>query len=158
MVSLRPMSSDEFRRYLGPAISSYGRMHHRAGIPLRRAMARARKDYAQLLPKGLKSPGHFLYSFLHRDKAIGMAWFELQRKEGTKKAFIFDINLKPAERGKGLGRKALRALEREARRLGAQAIGLHVFGHNRRARALYESSGYRYTSMHMSKALRSASR
>jgi ribosomal protein S18 acetylase RimI-like enzyme len=154
MVNLRPMSAEEFRRYLEPAIRSYGRMHHRAGVSLRRAMARARKDYAELLPKGLQSPGHFLYSFLHRDQVIGMAWFELQRKEGKKKAFIFDINLKPAQRGKGLGREALRALEREARRVGAQAIGLHVFGHNLRARSLYESSGYRYTSMHMSKPLR----
>ena len=154
MVALRPMSGEEFERYLEPAIRDYGRMHHRAGISLKRAMARARKDYAELLPKGLQSPGHFLYSFFHQGKAIGMAWFELQRKEGRKKAFIFDINLRPAQRGKGHGRKALRALEREAKRLGAQMIGLHVFGHNLRARALYETSGYRYTSMHMSKSLR----
>jgi GNAT superfamily N-acetyltransferase len=155
MVSLRPMRSEEFRRYLEPAIRGYARMHIRAGdIDPRKALARARADYAELLPKGVKSRGQFLYSILCEGKPIGMTWFELKRKHGKEKAFIFDFQVKPSERGKGLGRKALRALEREARRLGAQEVGLHVFGHNLRARALYETSGYRYTSMHMSKSLR----
>ena len=41
-------------------------------------------------------------------KAIGMSWFDLKR----------------SERGKGLGRKALRTLEREASRLGSSASGV----------------------------------
>jgi GNAT superfamily N-acetyltransferase len=155
MVALRPLTAEEFQRYLKPAIASYARMHQRAGkLPAKMALARARKDYRELLPKGVKSPHHHLYAIVHKGAAIGMTWFELRRKQGRRKAFIFDFQLKPSQRGKGFGRKSLRALEREARRLGAEEIGLHVFGQNLRARALYETSGYRYTSMHMSKALR----
>ena len=148
------MSTDEFRRYLEPAIRGYARAHQRAGLSARRAIAHAKREYAELLPKGVESPRHFLYSILHEGKSVGMTWFELQRKAGKRKAFIFDFQIKPSARGKGFGRRALRALEREAKRVGAQRVGLHVFGYNLRARALYETSGYRYTSMHMSKSLR----
>ena len=149
------MSSEEFRRYLEPAIRGYARMHQRAAkLSWKKAMAVARRDYAQLLPKGLKSRAQFLYSILHEGRVIGRVWFELKRKDGSNRAFIYDIALNPSQRGKGLGRRALRAFEREAKRLGAQVAGLHVFGHNARARALYETSGYHYTSMHMSKSLR----
>jgi len=149
------MSAEEFRRYLEPAIRGYARLHQRsARLTWKKALWVARRDYAQLLPKGLKSPRQFLYSFVHEGRTVGRVWFELKRKDGRKRAFIYDIALNPAQRGKGLGRKALRAFEQEAKRLGAQAVGLHVFGHNIRARTLYETSGYRYTSMHMSKSLR----
>ena len=149
------MSTEEFQRYLKPAIKGYARMHQRAGnLNAKSALARAQADYRQLLPKGLKTPGQFLYSIVAEGKAIGMSWFELKRKQGKRRAFIFDFQLKRSERGKGLGRKALRTLEREASRLGAQIVGLHVFARNQRARALYETSGYRYTSMHMGKSLR----
>jgi GNAT superfamily N-acetyltransferase len=155
MIALRPMSAEEFRRYLDPAIRSYARLHQRAGkLTWMRALARAKKDYAELLPRGLRSPRQFLYSILYEGRAIGMFWLEMRRKEGRKKAFIFDIQLKPSQRGKGFGRAALAALEGEAKRLGAREVGLHVFGHNVRARGLYETSGYRYTSMHMTKPLR----
>ena len=155
MVALRPMSPEEFQRYLKPAIASYARMHRRAGkLTDKQATARAKRDYAQLLPKGVRSANQFLYALVRAGKAIGMTWFEIRRKQGKRKAFIFDFQLQPSQRGKGFGRQSLRALEREAKRLGAEEVGLHVFGHNQRARALYESSGYRYTSMHMSKPLR----
>ncbi len=149
------MSASEFQRYLRPAIEGYARLHQRAGkLTAKRALTIAKRDYAQLLPKGLGSPRQFLYSILNNGKPIGSLWFELKRKDGKKRAFIFDFKVDPSHRGKGFGRKALQALEREAKRLGAQVVGLHVFGQNLRARALYETSGYRYTSMHMSKSLR----
>ena len=149
------MAEKEFRSYLEPAIRAYARMHQRAGgLTWRRALARARKDYAELLPRGLRSARQFLYSLVHESKPVGMTWFELRRKQGKRTAFIFDFQIARAQRGKGLGREALRALEGEARRLGAEEVGLHVFGSNLRARALYETSCYRYTGMHMRKPLR----
>jgi ribosomal protein S18 acetylase RimI-like enzyme len=155
MIALRPMAESEFRSYLAPAIRGYARQHRTAGdVDPKKALARARADYDELLPHGLKTPGQFMYSIVHAGKAVGMLWFELKKKHGKRRAFIFDFQIMPSQRGKGFGRKALRALEREARRLGAQVVGLHVFGHNRAARALYETSGYRYTSMHMNKPLR----
>ena len=63
-----------------------------------------------------------------------MLWFDLKQRHGKRKAFIFDFRLEKAQRGKGLGRQALAALDVAAR-------------------ALYEKSGFRYSSMHMTKDL-----
>ena len=45
-------------------------------------------------------------------------------------------------RGAGVGRALLRAVQDEARRLGARRITLRVLAHNTPARALYESEGF----------------
>jgi hypothetical protein len=58
-------------------------------------------------------------------------------------AFLYDIELAPATRGRGLGRATMLAAEDAARELGADRIRLNVFGHNTAARRLYESLGYR---------------
>ncbi|NNN33736.1 GNAT family N-acetyltransferase [Streptomyces sp. S3(2020)] len=45
-------------------------------------------------------------------------------------------------RGAGVGRALLRAVQEEARKLGARRITLRVLGHNAPARKLYESEGF----------------
>lgn len=150
------MTVPEFQRYLKPAIRDYAQMHIRAGdVDPKKALSRARQEYAELLPKGLASPGHHLYSITLAadDKPIGMVWFELKQRQGKRKAFIFDFAINKAQRGKGFGSRAMSAVEQQAKRLGAVAVDLHVFGHNLAARGLYEKCGYHYTGMHMTKDL-----
>ncbi len=57
-------------------------------------------------------------------------------------AHLEAIVVSSAARGQGLGRRLLQATERLASELGARSITLHAFRSNKRARALYESSGY----------------
>ncbi|HYL88590.1 MAG TPA: GNAT family N-acetyltransferase [Burkholderiales bacterium] len=155
-IALRPMTPGEFQRYLKPAIRGYAQMHIRAGdVEPKQALRRAKADYAQLLPKGLATPGHHLYTITLADngKPIGMAWFELKQRHGKRKAFIFDFAINKAQRGKGFGGQSMSAIEQQAKVLGAVTVDLHVFGHNLAARGLYEKCGYRYTGMHMSKDL-----
>ena len=155
-IALRPMSSAEFKRYLKPAIRGYAQAHARAGTWLpKQALRKATEAYAELLPKGLASPGHHLYtiSLAASGKPIGIAWFELKQRNGKRKAFIFDFAIDKSQRGKGYGAEAMSAIEQQARVLGAVVVGLHVFGDNLAARGLYEKRGFRYTSMHMSKDL-----
>ena len=66
------------------------------------ALKRAKADYAELLPKGIASPGHHLFTITLADggKPIGIAWFELRRRHGKRKAFIFDFAIDKAQRGK----------------------------------------------------------
>lgn len=45
------------------------------------------------------------------------------------------------------------ALEGEVRALGLSGVGLHVFGHNAGALALYRKLGYQPTSIQMFKAI-----
>lgn len=47
-----------------------------------------------------------------------------------------------AARGKGIGRRLVRAAVDEARRQGARRVTLRVLGHNTPARALYVSEGF----------------
>ena len=156
LLALRPMTAVEFQRYLKPAIRDYAQMHIRAGdVDPKQALKRAQADYAQLLPKGIASPGHHLYAIrpTQGGKAIGMVWFELKQRHGKRKAFIFDFAINKAQRGRGFGAQAMRAIEQQAKVLGAVIVELHVFGENMAARGLYEKCGYRYTSMRMSKDL-----
>jgi ribosomal protein S18 acetylase RimI-like enzyme len=156
LIALRPMSTGEFQRYLKPAIRGYAQMHIRAGdVEPKHALRRAKADYAGLLPKGLASPGHHLYTItlVEGGKRIGMVWFEIKQRHGKRKAFIFDFAIDKAQRGKGRGTQAMSVIEQQAKVLGALAVDLHVFGHNTAARGLYEKCGYRYMGMQMSKDL-----
>ena len=156
LIALRPMTAAEFQRYLKPAIRGYASLHARAGTWLpKQALRKATKAYAELLPKGLASPGHYLYTITMADsgKPLGIAWFELKQRNGKRKAFILDFAIEKAQRGKGLGTSAMSAIEQQASLLGAVAVDLHVFGENVAARGLYEKCGYRYTGMHMTKDL-----
>jgi ribosomal protein S18 acetylase RimI-like enzyme len=68
-------------------------------------------------------------------------------------AYVFDIAIEEAERGKGLGRATMLAAEEYVRRQGQAEIGLNVFGFNEPARALYESLGYHVVAVQMRKQL-----
>ena len=155
-IALRPMTAGEYRRYLKPAIRGYAQAHARAGTwPAKQALRKATEAYADLLPNGLASPRHHMYTIALADsgKAIGIAWFELKQRNGKRKAFILDFAIDKSQRGKGFGAQAMSAIEQQAKILGAVVVDLHVFGDNLRARALYEKCGYRYTGMHTSKDL-----
>ena len=58
-------------------------------------------------------------------------------------AFVDDLYLVPARRGRGLGRLALDAVEAVARERGVTALHLEVEHDNARAEALYRRLGYR---------------
>ena len=60
-------------------------------------------------------------------------------------AFVDDLYLRPAFRGRGLGARVMEAVEREARELGVRALHLEVERSNDPARALYEKRGLRDT-------------
>jgi ribosomal protein S18 acetylase RimI-like enzyme len=60
-------------------------------------------------------------------------------------AFVDDLYLRPAFRGRGLGARVMEAVEREARDLGVRALHLEVERGNDPARALYEKRGLRDT-------------
>ncbi len=67
--------------------------------------------------------------------------------------YVFDVELLPAARGRGLGRATMLAAHDAARSLGATVMRLNVFGHNGTAMALYESLGYAVTAASMHRRL-----
>jgi ribosomal protein S18 acetylase RimI-like enzyme len=56
---------------------------------------------------------------------------------------IHDIAVRPAARGRGVGRRLLAAIEQDARELGCCKVTLEVRADNHRAKAAYENAGFR---------------
>jgi ribosomal protein S18 acetylase RimI-like enzyme len=118
------------------------------------AVARADREFIELLPNGLATPGHELRSIVNESgHVVGTLWFGPLHEAGKGQGFIWDIEVLAEARGQGYGRAALLALEPIARAAGYDSIGLHVFGDNDVARHLYRSSGYLETGIMMRKAL-----
>ena len=61
---------------------------------------------------------------------------------GGRDAFVDEIFVEEAERGRGAGRTALRALIEEAHRLGVRALHLEVESTNAAGQVLYRSEGF----------------
>jgi ribosomal protein S18 acetylase RimI-like enzyme len=156
MISLIPMTESDFQRYCERAVAEYAEEHVRSGRwSEEEAYEQARRQYQELLPQGVATPNHFLYTLTDASSqtAVGMLWFALQPQAGKQIAFIYDVAIEPAFRRKGYATQAFEALEQQVRAHGAQQIRLHVFGHNHQARALYEKLGFVATNIMMAKSL-----
>jgi ribosomal protein S18 acetylase RimI-like enzyme len=154
---LKPMTDAEFKAFRAHLIPAYAADHVQAGDwDPDEAQTRAARETDELLPAGPQTAGMLLLTAGNSDgEQVGHVWVGLGRPcPGS--AWIYDIEISPEHRGKGYGRALLHAVEEQARRHGASAIGLHVFGANTVARKLYESSGYQATSLAMRKPLSGA--
>ncbi|HLO36029.1 MAG TPA: GNAT family N-acetyltransferase [Candidatus Deferrimicrobium sp.] len=155
MVSLRPMEPDAWEAWRVAAIRDYAAEKVRAGTwSAESAETQANDEFARLIPDGQRTAGHeFRAIVTDAGETVGTLWFAAQDEIGRGAAFIYDIVIDPAQRGRGYGREAMEALEPLARSLGYHAIRLHVFGHNAVARHLYETVGYAETDLTMMKRI-----
>ena len=156
MIQLVPMTQTEFEKFLARAIEDYAQEHVAAGNwHSDEAVRLSREEHEKLLPNGLASPDQYLYSIYNTDTEsnVGILWFADQKQGLKRYAFIYNIELALDQRGKGYGKQAMLAVEEKVKALGLDSIGLHVFGHNQVARALYENIGYEVTNVLMTKKL-----
>lgn len=107
------------------------------------AVAESHRQFLQELPDGIETKGQQLFTATVDGVEVGILWLGMRTRDGRPHAFILDIEVVEDQRRKGYGRDLMHAAEREARRLGADSIGLHVFGFNTGAIDLYEQLGYR---------------
>ena len=151
MVKLVLMNSEEYQRYITSAIKSYAKEKVLSGNwNQEESISKAEEEYTRLLPKGEKTESNFLYNISNDNKAIGVLW--LARKS-EKEGFIYDINILEQYQGFGYAKEAMKEIEIVGKELGMNKIGLHVFGHNRVARGLYEKLGYQTTNVLMEKEI-----
>jgi RimJ/RimL family protein N-acetyltransferase len=155
MVRLEPMSEAEFRDYLEPAIADYAEEHIRSGQwGPDQALEESRREFTELLPDGLDTPDQYLYSIKDATGTnVGMLWFAARDRNGERSAFVYDVRIGEQFQRRGYGSQAFHALEAIARDMGITTIGLHVFGHNTAARALYEKLGFATTNLIMKKTI-----
>ncbi len=158
MVQFVEISEEAFHSWWGPAVHSYASDKVRSGNDSEEgSVERAEKEFKSLLPEGRSTKNNYIYSLVDEKNnvSVGILWVNTENKNMPGTAFIYDIEIYEQYRGKGYGRAALILLEEKVKELGKEKISLHVFGHNERARKLYELLGYKETNIMMAKELRS---
>ena len=149
------MTQDQYEAWMPRSIAEYAKDKISSGQwSAEEAVQRAREEHERLLPQGLATPNHRLWSITRtNDRAsVGMLWIAVIEKP-TPRAFIYNIEIDAPFRRHGFAMQAMTKLEDEVRSLGLDQIGLHVFGHNAAARPLYEKLGYEPTNIVMTKHL-----
>src|SRR5215210_8591381 len=154
--NIRLVELDEavYREYREELVRDFADDKVRAGAwSEAEAESKAADDVDGLLPEGTATPNHFLYSV--RDDSlpaeVGSVWFALMVSGVGCSVWIYDIIINEDFRRRGYATRTLELVEDRAGELGARSVGLHVFGHNRGAQALYEKMGYNTTSITMAK-------
>lgn len=156
MIQFEKMSEVAYESYLPEAINEYAQEKIKAGTWAEvEAVDRSTAEYAQLLPDGIQTKQHYLFSIVDDTEhtSVGMIWFQLSESTHGRTAFIFDFRIEDTYQGKGYGRQAIQMLEQVARRMNIKKIKLHVFAHNTRAIQLYETTGFVTTDLHMVKTV-----
>ncbi len=151
-LAARPMRVDEYPTWVETEISGYADDLAESGrVPPAAAFDEARKQFAELLPDGLETPGHSL-SVLEADgEPVAWLWIEHGRWSG--RSFVYSVSVAPSARGRGYGRAVMRYAERLALEHGDHILALNVFGPNTVAINLYASLGYLVQDQFRSKRL-----
>jgi ribosomal protein S18 acetylase RimI-like enzyme len=154
MITLVPITKPDFDAFQERAIVDYAADKVRSGNwHAEEALERSRTEYEQLLPDGPRTKDHFIYSIYHAETGhnIGILWVNIKMDSPHREAFIFDFFIEEPYRGRGYGKQALAALDEKLMELQVESVGLHVFGFNTNAFALYMKAGYEITNINMRK-------
>jgi ribosomal protein S18 acetylase RimI-like enzyme len=154
-VSLMPLPQERFNQWRAHSIYEFAKDKERTlGIAPEEALKLSQESFASELTEGLSTPGHHILSVLSSaGHTVGSAWVSITAQHGVRRAFVLDIEIEPAERGKGYGRAAMLELENMVKKRGVETIGLHVFAFNEAAKSLYTSIGYEVTDWVLAKQL-----
>jgi ribosomal protein S18 acetylase RimI-like enzyme len=145
-VEVAPMTAQRFPRFLVESEDGFAQDLVASGrYTPEEAAAESHRQLKEELPDGLATEGQTFYTATADGVEVGILWLGMRERDGRPHAFVLDIEVAADQRRKGYGRELMHAAEREARRLGADSIGLHVFGFNTAAVELYERLGYRRT-------------
>ena len=153
MTRLRPLLKDEIADYVPRLTMTYAaELTEHLFLNAEAASARAARSATDAFPAGEASAGNWLFAVEDGEGTrVGVLWLGDQFDGEPDSLWVYDIEIDPEHRGRGLGRDAMRLAEEEARRLGRQRIKLNVFARNAVARALYLSLGFEEMSIQMSK-------
>lgn len=138
-VEAAPMTDAEVAAYRAGAVATYARSREEAGESPELALRTARASFAELFPGGRPAPGQHAFTLRHEGRRAGILWVG---RRWPAQAWVYDVEIDPAFRGRGLGAAAMVHGARWARGEGIARLGLNVFGPNRHARGLYERLGY----------------
>lgn len=152
---LRPLCGEEIAEYVPHLTTTYAsELTEHLFLDIEAAAARAKRSANDAFPDGVVAPGHWLFAVEDGEGTrVGVLWLGEPFDGEPDALWVYDIEIEPDHRGRGLGRDTMLLAEAEARRLGRTRIKLNVFARNAVARALYLSLGFEEMSVEMSKAV-----
>jgi ribosomal protein S18 acetylase RimI-like enzyme len=155
-IDLQLMSQKEYEDWLPGQCNRYAEDKVRAGNwPSAGALERSNREMAGLLPDGLRTPGHDLYNIIDTESsvAVGQLWIKRSTIGPVQSAYIYNIEIREDQRGRGFAAAAICAIEVILARQGITQLSLHVFGFNNVAQRLYQRLGFLTTNVSMSKEI-----
>ena len=135
---------------------NYAAEKEKEGLSPEDARAESEKSFARHLPQGKNTQDQHIYAVTRAEsgEVAGHLWWGMRNHGSKKIPWIFDIELRAEFRGQGLGRATMELAQADVKAKGFDRLGLHVFGHNKVARALYESIGFETLNVVMVKELK----
>ncbi|MHA6764523.1 GNAT family N-acetyltransferase [Streptacidiphilus sp. PAMC 29251] len=147
----RAMREDEYGPWLAAETQIYIAELVAHGLTFEQAGAKAYADHAAVLPHGLATPDTVISLLESASESrsgagpIGSIWVNTRQSsmpDGSPLAWVFNIVVDEAQRGRGHGRALMLLAERECLARDVHHLGLNVFADNSTARRLYTSLGY----------------
>ncbi|MFC1235009.1 GNAT family N-acetyltransferase [Vibrio sp. F74] len=154
MVVLREMRQEEYPVYCEYFIDDYSQeIALNYGHSMDVSIELAKKDLNKNFPTGLDNNNQSLLcidaDINGTPCLVGYLWHSINTADGS--TFIYDFFIADEYRGKGLGKQAMSALERQLHSVGIKQIKLRVAYQNKRALKLYQDVGFVITGINMSK-------
>ncbi len=152
-VRLKEMSEQEFQNWKLASENNYALDKEKEGYSKGDAIALSKKSFESLLPDGKDTKNHFIYRVIDADTSmtVGILWWGIQKQGSKDLPWIYDIAIEEKFQGQGYGKATMMAAEVDVKKHGHRQLGLHVFGHNNKARMLYESLNFKTTNVVMRK-------
>jgi ribosomal protein S18 acetylase RimI-like enzyme len=151
-VRLVPMPTERLAAWIASTNAEYLQARLRSGERAEEAARSAARSLEELFPGGQPLPTHHIFDIVDDATTVGYLWIG-PTSESSTEWWVWDVEVLPQYRRRGFARAALTLGDDVARRMGAKAIGLNVFGYNTGAQELYESLGYEVTAVNMRKKL-----
>ena len=156
-VHLRVMRADEWDAWRANAVVDYADdIVRNEAVTREQAMTHSAETTDGLLTEGIDTRGHrfFVAEEVDSGRRVGHLWFGPRpRNPDPSVAWLYDLFVEEASRGRGIGRALMQLVEVEVRAAGMRRIELNVFGDNAHAKRLYESLAYVEMARQMGKDL-----
>jgi acetyltransferase (GNAT) family protein len=148
-----PMTDADFAAFMRKSIPEYAYDQMHAGNWTQdEAVSRARSEFQQMLPDGLRTPNQHLYLIQdEHDQKIGMIWYFVEASRPRKTAFLIDFFIFPEERHRNYETDALALFEKQVQDEGVQRIELQIFAHKAEDLAMYRDAQYNDISIFLAK-------
>jgi ribosomal protein S18 acetylase RimI-like enzyme len=149
VAALVVFSDEDLSAWLPSSLAEYIESRMGAGESREVATRIATEQRAATFPSGVPATGHHLFNVVVDGVCVGMVWLGPAQGADPAERFLFNVEIDPAQRGRGYGRAAMRAAESWTATQGATRLSLNVWGGNDVARSLYDALGYEVAATHM---------